>query len=476
MGAVQADDDGPGLKRRCSDPPDDVTISIMRLSFMLLMAFIWTEAVAHGGMPRSTGLHVSSTHPDTTWILTNNQGILADLKDGFRWLCEDAIAPSAGVRGLRLTGLDGARWLVATTQGLFESQNGGCDFQRASGEVGSHSLAGLWSTSDGRLLTGSSSMDVYNDVLLSDDDGVTWRSAGLRMQGRTLDLQVSGVPGGAMYLHTTQAIYRSRDQGESFDLITVQLANNIVPPDQVFAIAPSPTLQGLVLLAISSGSRTRIVRSQDHGERWEVVQVIEAPAAQLAFNSDGTEVLAYGLSGLAWRSIDSGRTWREAAPVPPTLGCLKHDADGVLWACANPYQGGPWVLGWSADFGRSWRSVLERMEDAEERWDCGPEAHATLCCRGLCPGEQAAAACGQPNPQTPPALCEPGEGVMLTSRSDGGVDASDPSSKSTDATAAPAEPHQSSSVGCAVASGPWSSGSALLLGFLTLFLGLLRRA
>ena len=56
------------------------------------------NAQSHGGQPMAQAIVFQDSHPEQ-WVLTDNQGIYANLKSGFRWLCEDAIAPNAGVRG-----------------------------------------------------------------------------------------------------------------------------------------------------------------------------------------------------------------------------------------------------------------------------------------------------------------------------------------------------------------------------------------
>ena len=189
--------------------------------------------------------------------------------------------------------------MVATTQGLYESSNGGCDFRRAPGEVGSHHLRGLWSTSGERLLTASASVGVYNDVYVSDDLGMTWRAIGLGLVGQTLGLSVSGESGGPIYLHTTRGVYRSRDQGDSFEPLRVSIDGNFIPSEQILGVYPSPVDSGIILLALASGSRTRILRSDDQGSRWEVVHLLESPEATLVFDVSGREVLAFSRSGLA---------------------------------------------------------------------------------------------------------------------------------------------------------------------------------
>ncbi|MEZ4437429.1 MAG: hypothetical protein R3F65_33970, partial [bacterium] len=160
-----------------------VSALVGALGLLLALSMSARSAAAHGAQPRALGLDFSPHAPGAVWVLTDTQGIFADPKGSFRWLCEDAIAPNSGVRGLWFDPGEPDRWLVATSHGLFETVDGGCDFARVEGPVGAHRLIGLFGHDDGSLLTATASMGVYNDVFRSDDGGRTWAAAGLGLSG-----------------------------------------------------------------------------------------------------------------------------------------------------------------------------------------------------------------------------------------------------------------------------------------------------
>ena len=90
----------------------------MRTLIILALTFNACTVQAHGEFPSPLSIDFQETHPMAQWIITDEQGVFVNLKDGFRWLCEDAIAPNAGIRGLIISGENGRDWIVATTLGL----------------------------------------------------------------------------------------------------------------------------------------------------------------------------------------------------------------------------------------------------------------------------------------------------------------------------------------------------------------------
>ena len=378
----------------------------MRTLILFVLLSLSSGAFAHGGSPRVVGVEFFSAHPEASWLLTDNQGVFADIKDGFRWLCEDAIAPSAGLRGLQIRGELGERWWVATTEGLFESVDMGCDFRRASEPIGSKPLAGLWTTRGDVWLTATTSLDEQNDVYWSADEGLTWVRSTVELAGRVIRIVPSSNFVEKVFMHAADGLYRSDDGGRSFRRLLVGDQAGELPADVFINLSMSSTNTDNLLLAVSAGERTRIFRSEDGGDTWVDVFLIPEPAVEVYFDAAGLEALAYGLSGLTWRSQDAGVSWAQAPPMPSTLGCFRFGPNGLFWACADPYRGGPWVLAQSADFGRTWTPILDALERASERWDCGPNSRGTTCCRGLCPGDQDPVACGQPRIESLPDACD----------------------------------------------------------------------
>ena len=76
------------------------------------------QAAAHGPDPEVVRLYESPSAGEVH-ILTTNQGVFASISGAYKWVCEDAVVPSARTQGLLIDGADPSRWLVATSKGIF---------------------------------------------------------------------------------------------------------------------------------------------------------------------------------------------------------------------------------------------------------------------------------------------------------------------------------------------------------------------
>ncbi|MCA9537649.1 MAG: hypothetical protein KC620_02100, partial [Myxococcales bacterium] len=199
------------------------------IRWLLLTLVLPGLALAHGDRPRVVGLvFPPGGEADTVYALTDQQGLFANPKSGFRWLCEDAVAPLAGLRGLAFAG---QRLVAATSVGLFASEDGGCGWARVEGPPAGHRLAGLWThPTDGGWLVASQGEGVLNGVWRSDDEGETWTMAMPALRGRVRDLRWAVSDADRVYLGTTEGNWRSDDGGRSFAPLVAEAA--IAPPVQ----------------------------------------------------------------------------------------------------------------------------------------------------------------------------------------------------------------------------------------------------
>jgi len=388
----------------------------MRTLIILVLTFTACPVQAHGEFPSPLSIDFQETHPMAQWIITDEQGIFVNLKDGFRWLCEDAIAPNAGIRGLIISGENGRDWIVATTLGLFRSSDMGCGFERVGGVLGSHHVMGLRRhAGHDRWIAATASLGKYNDLFTSHDRGASWQRAGLQTASRFVGLHWAASDASRIYALTLDHILISRDGAASFQRQVLTVGGVEIPAKRIIQLVVSPQNAEHLLVSIDAGGRTRLLQSMDGGLTWGDVFLIPHPRVQLAFGPGGREALAVTHLGLTWRSQDGGMTWGAADDLPPNLGCLTLGPDGqTFWGCSSVYSGGPWVLAKSQDFGRSWTPALVAFEDATERWDCTGRDRATICCRGICPGALAPNECGQMAQADLPPTCDQEEGVPLS--------------------------------------------------------------
>ena len=389
---------------------------------ILVILLAMGSAYGHGERPRALHLEFSAAHPGVVWILTDTQGLFANLKTGFSWVCEDAVYAGAATRGVAVSGDQGSRWAIATANGLFLSSDRGCSFTRAEGVVGAHDLAGLWTHRDTPVyIAASATRNARNDVFLSRDQGETWVPMGLGLAGVVKTVHWSVSDAQRLYVHHSEGLSRSEDQGATSTSVAIGVGDEMIPGGLVADLAVSPVDPDRIVAAVEVGERSRLLLSRNGGRDWENADLVAATEMRLVFRGDGAHVLAVNPFGEAWRSKDAGATWSPADPVPAALGCLRIEPGAAtLYGCSNPDAGGPWVAARSDDFGLTWTPVLTRFEDAAHRDDCGADAQLSVCCRGLCPGTQTAEMCGQPDAGFLPEVCQPPPGVLIPFI-DGGV-------------------------------------------------------
>jgi photosystem II stability/assembly factor-like uncharacterized protein len=138
-----------------------------------------------------------------------------------------------------------------------------------------------------------------------------------------------------------QGLFRSRDRGRSFSLVSAQVGPGVM------ALAVSPN--GRIL---AGDMQQGLMTSTDDGRTWD--QVLAEGVMGLAINpKQPSQVLATSQAGI-WASGDGGVTWRVVQPIL--------DGGGpVAWAPSAPKTayavGLDRKLYKTADAGASWRAV-----------------------------------------------------------------------------------------------------------------------
>src|SRR6266542_1390769 len=172
------------------------------------------------------------------------------------------------------------------------------------------------------------------------DGGATWddvRPAGLP----SLDIHGFAVdPRNARILYAAgagQGLYRSRDGGRSFSLVSSQVGGNVM----ALAVLPDRRI-------LAGDMQQGLLESVDGGAGWK--PRLRAQLMGLAVNpNDPRRVLASG-AGIAL-STDGGRTWRSVLDLPGGAG-------PVAWSQSNPQ------LAYAVGFNRT----LYRSADGGETW------------------------------------------------------------------------------------------------------------
>jgi photosystem II stability/assembly factor-like uncharacterized protein len=360
-----------------------------------LMPFL---ARGHGANPRVTAL-VTAPAGDSVWLVTDVQGLFGlGGQAGARWLCEDAVAPNAGFVAVAPTQADDRAWLVATVFGLSTTGNGGCDFAPVEGPLGSAYTLGLVPSATDPLdvLTVTAAPGATNDVWRTRDGGLTWRPAGLRLEGAPRALVRSPVAPERVWLSTEVGHLRSADGGESFTPFTLEFDGERPTPGAVYLFGGPADFQRAseVWAAVQRLPATVLLRSPNGGDSWSVAARVPDPVGSLALHpTDPQAGLLTTVFGGVWRTRD-GQSWAADEGAAAGLGCLRSPRAGEpLRACADTTAGAPWAAGESDDFGETWRPLVTRLSDTRARWGCAAGSPTATACADLCPGAPAGAAC-----------------------------------------------------------------------------------
>jgi photosystem II stability/assembly factor-like uncharacterized protein len=226
---------------------------------------------------------------------------------------------------------------LGTHNGLYQSSDGGRTWQ-------STTLAGQDAMNLGRAEGGVTWTAGHNVLAKSADGGRTWQDVQpdglphLDIHGFAVDPRDQRTLWAAL---AGQGIYRSKDGGESFELVTREVGGGVmalaVTPDGrilagdmqqgLFVSADAggtwkPTLQaGLMGLAVNPKEPERIVAtgpgimlSSDGGRNWDQVMPLEAGAGPVAWAPSNPRV-AYvvGFDKTLYKTDDGGATWRPVA-------------------------------------------------------------------------------------------------------------------------------------------------------------------
>lgn len=418
---------------------------LARASIVLagLLALCPLTASGHGGEPTITGLRAPAHRPGEVWAITDNQGLYAHIDGQTAWLCEDAVAPAAGIDEIVALG-DGQRWLILTEDGLFTSDDGGCSFGGAPNDLADQQIAAL-SAHPLRVAEAVAVAETFgaeNDVWLTTDGGGTWRAMGLALRGRfTGLLRSEGDPQRLYALHDRGA-FTSADGGRRWRAITLGPPElGALPSAMTLLAAPAGGAERL-FAGIELPTGLALVASDDAGQTWREALRVDDFEAELVFDAAGRQGLLLTAFDGVRRTADGGETW-VAEPLPvDRLQRIARGPDGRLWGSTGLFFGGPFALGVSADFGRTWAPVMVRFEDVQRRWDCPPMSPARACCDTLCPGLPQGAMCADQVPDEGGACAiEPGPppGALPGFEPDMGVDAEPPDAALPDARPADAE-------------------------------------
>jgi photosystem II stability/assembly factor-like uncharacterized protein len=229
-----------------------------------------------------------------------------------------------------------ARLLLGTHQGLFGSDDGGRTWRRAG--LSGHDAMNLARPSRGTIWVAG-----HHVLAKSTDGGATWvdvRPEGLPsldVHGFAADV---GHPGRLYAAVAGEGLYRSRNNGRSFSLVSEEVGG------AVFALGILP--DGRIL---AGDLKRGLLVSRDGGGSWR--ESLHEQLLGLAVNPRApNRILAAGRS--IFLSESGGRSWRRVFETAEGFG-------PVAWSSSRPSLA--YAVGFdrrlyrSNDGGRSWRAV-----------------------------------------------------------------------------------------------------------------------
>lgn len=369
-----------------------------------------TSAWGHGGQPQVTDILFPSQFPGSAWALTDNQGVYVASPAGVErfeisWLCEDSVAPSAGILGVAPLTED--RWILATGAGLFVTEDRGCNYAPAPAPVDTARPIGISTRPDLplELAVATDTFGGPNDVFVTEDGGRTWQGAGLGVRGPIWQLVRSQANPDEVYIISQSGAQVSEDGGRTFGPMKLGPRELQADPLELRLLTAPPGRPGELFAIVERFPAATLVRSESLGQDWVSVMELSDFPVKLVFDSSGDRALVVSAFGETLLSEDGGRTFSPTPEVPQLLCLDRQPGTDRLWGCTNVFFNGPWVLGVSDDFGRTWQPIFERYEQIDARWRCAPDDQASLCCDSLCPGLPAGGTCDDASPDPPPPQC-----------------------------------------------------------------------
>jgi len=377
--------------------------AVLRCAPLLLLS---AQAWAHGGTPRV----LSITRSEGGLSVLDTLGLFeaplsAELTEplspiprgAWRWLCDDAVDAMAGVDAA--VRVDEQTLVAVARSGAYRSDDNGCSFSAIGAPLSEHSVALLSAHPErrGELVAASHTLGRANDIFLSRDGGLSWRAAGLSVDGGIYALWRASHEPDQLWVSHAQGLSLSRDGGESFELQSLEVTpglglsegelNELLSRPQALKImgggvAQSGPYQGQALrwMSVNLYPNSTLLQSVDGGA-WEPIHQVADSYDSLAFTGETLIVSTTfeGTFSLSFRA--EGEAWRQRPEL--MIGCL-HAAQGELWACGRGADR-PWLVGRSLDEGQRWSAAWADYQDASgASWGCAEDEPSALACEARC--------------------------------------------------------------------------------------------
>jgi len=269
---------------------------------------------------RVISMAIDPAYPATVYAGTKGDAVFKSYDGGQRW-----VSQRSGLEGVVMTSvvnqfvfdpLDSNRLFVATTVGIFESQNGGEAWQKRMDGMKEVLMVVTLTLDPTRptILYAGTSGGVYKTM----NRAVRWQKANnglvppdLLQSSRALGVTVIQVDPHApdtVYAATLNGLYRSTNEAKSWTRIAQSL-----PDQMISAMVLDRAIAGVIYVA----SREGIHKSGDGGMTWSAINkgLASLNVRSLAQSPTDPKTLYVGTNGSGlYRSRDGGDKWE---PMPP---------------------------------------------------------------------------------------------------------------------------------------------------------------
>jgi hypothetical protein len=205
---------------------------------MVMPAFVGT-AHAHGEAPRVVAIeHPAALSKATALLITDTQGLftLGTAPAPARWLCEDAVGPSAGLNGA-LVGPEPGTWLVSGSTGLLRSTDAGCSFAPVVGLPAEAVPVGLTAHPERPVERAVGASAAAVGLFFSEDAGATWHPADAPGATSIRSLVRMSAAPDRLYAAGPEGLFRSEDGGRRYVRVAAGGALAGVDPASAYALA-----------------------------------------------------------------------------------------------------------------------------------------------------------------------------------------------------------------------------------------------
>lgn len=270
---------------------------------------------------RVISMAIDPAYPATVYAGTKGDAVFKSYDGGQRW-----VSQRSGLEGVVMTSvvnqfvfdpLDSNRLFVATTLGIFESQNGGEAWKKRMDGMKEVLMVVTLTLDPTRptILYAGTSGGVYKTM----NRAVRWEKANnglvppeLLQSSRALGVTVIQVDPHApdtVYAATLNGIYKSTDEAKSWTRIAQSL-----PDQMISAMVLDRAIAGVIYVA----SREGVHKSGDGGMTWSAINkgLASLNVRSLAQSPTDPKTFYVGTNGSGlYRSHDGGETWVSLPPV-----------------------------------------------------------------------------------------------------------------------------------------------------------------